>query len=127
MEKRILIVDDERSSAELMHKILEAEGYSPVCLYSAKTALEMLAKESIQVMFFDLQMPEMNGIELCRKVRQQNQLAWITAVTGTRALFEISECREAGFDDYLTKPIDFELVGAISREAFARLSRWRGK
>lgn len=127
MDKKILIVDDERSCGELMIKILEAEGYKPLYLNSPLETLDLLSKESIQVMFFDLQMPEMNGIELCRKVRQQNQLAWITAITGTRALFEISACREAGFDDYLTKPIDFELVGSISREAFARLARWRGK
>ncbi len=127
MDKKILIVDDEKNSADLIAKILEAEGYKPLCLYSASEALDVLAKDSIQVMFFDLQMPGMNGIELCRRVRLHNQLAWITAVTGTRALFEISECREAGFDDYLTKPIDFELVGSISREAFARLARWRGK
>lgn len=127
MEKKILIVDDEKDTADLIAKILEAEGYKPVCLYSASKVLELLAKETIQVMFFDLQMPEMSGMELCRKVRQHNQLAWITAITGNRALFEISECREAGFDDYLTKPIDFELVGAISRDAFTRLTRWRGK
>ena len=127
MDNKILIVDDEKNSADLIAKILEAEGYKTVCFNSASEALDLLAKDSIQVMFFDLQMPGMNGIELCRRVRLHNQLAWITAVTGTRALFEISECREAGFDDYLTKPIDFELVGAISREAFARLARWRGK
>ena len=127
MEKKILVVDDEKSTADLISKILEAEGYTPLCFYSPLKALEFLSKESIQVMFIDLQMPEMNGMELCRKVREHNQLAWITAITGNRALFEISECREAGFDDYLTKPIDFELVGAISRDAFTRLSRWRGK
>jgi len=75
-------------------------------------------------MFFDLKMPEINGIDLCRKVREKNRIALIYAVTGYTSLFQLSECREAGFDDYFTKPFEMELLTSVLKQSFEKMQRW---
>ena len=127
MDKKILVVDDEQNIAGVLADFLESEGFRVFKIYDPVEAIPLLQRESIQVMFLDLQMPRLSGIELCRKIRQKNQLAWITAVTGNRALFEIAECREAGFDEYLTKPVDLDRILKIATDAFDRLVLWRGR
>jgi DNA-binding response OmpR family regulator len=67
----------------------------------------------------------MDGIELCRQIRKTKPVSMIYAMTGWAALFEIDECREAGFDDYFEKPLDMEMLLSVLDQAFARLERWR--
>ena len=105
MEKKILVVDDEASIRELFEDILGASGYKIFTAEGAEQALEILKQENIDVIFLDLKLFGMNGIELCRQIRSFNPVSLIHAMTGWSALFEIAECREAGFDDFFTKPI----------------------
>jgi len=67
----------------------------------------------------------MNGIELCRQIRKTRPVSMIYAMTGWSALFEIDECREAGFDDYFEKPLDMEKLFVLVEQAFERLERWK--
>jgi CheY-like chemotaxis protein len=67
----------------------------------------------------------MNGIELCRQIRKTRPIAIIYAITGWSGLFEIEECREAGFDDYFKKPISLELLFKSVEDAFEKLDRWK--
>jgi DNA-binding response OmpR family regulator len=127
MDKKILLVDDDSNALSFLKDLLENNGYKVFAADNGKSALRILEKETVSVMYFDLDMPQMSGIELCRKIRENNQLAWICAVTGARALFEIAECREAGFDDYFTKPVDIELILKNTSEAFSRFERWKGR
>ena len=127
MDKKVLVVDDEINQLQLLNSFLSDEGYSVYTADSGKGALDTLKKESIFIIYSDLQMPAMNGIELCKKIREVNQLAWVCAITGARSLFEIAECREAGFDDYFLKPLDLALILKNTQDAFLRLERWKGK
>ena len=76
-------------------------------------------------MFLDLNLPGMDGIELCREIRKSFPLAVIYALTGYASLYELADCREAGFDDYFTKPASLDVLSRASREAFERLARWQ--
>jgi CheY-like chemotaxis protein len=82
-------------------------------------------REDINIIFLDLKLFGVSGIELCRKIRKMKPLAIVHAVTGWAALYEIEECREAGFDDFFTKPVNLELLLKATGAAFEKLERWR--
>lgn len=125
--REILVVDDETAIRELFKDTLGRAGYAVICAGSAEEALEILKKRNRYVMFFDIKLAGMSGIELCREVRKDNHIALVFAMTGYAGLFELSDCRGAGFDDYFPKPIRVETILEAAREAFEKLDRWRGK
>lgn len=127
MEKKILVVDDEVSIRTLLDRAFTRAGYKPVVAESAEKALEILEDETIQVMFVDLKLPGMNGIEFCREVQKKNPIATRFAMTGYSSVFELAECRDAGFEDYFLKPINLEVFLKTAEEAFAKLERWKRK
>lgn len=125
MDKKILIVDDEEALRNIFKTVLEKEGYMVTAAGSAEKALEVMEEESFMVMFLDLNLPRMNGVELCKKIREDNPVPCIYAVTGFSSLFELVNCREAGFDDYFVKPIKMDMLKKIANESFEKISRWR--
>ncbi len=124
MPKKVLVVDDEPQSREVIKIALEREGYSICGVASAEEALEVLENENFEVMFFDLGLPGMSGIVLCEEVRKKNPVAVIYAVTGFSEIFELADCRGAGFDDYFIKPIDLNTLIEAAHDAFKKISRW---
>lgn len=124
MDKKILIVDDEASIRTLLEKVFTKAGYMAFTAESGEAALELLEDNKIQVMFVDLKLPGMNGIDLCRKIRKDNPIACIYSMTGYGSLFELADCRDAGFDDYFLKPVDIEVFMKTAAESFEKLSRW---
>ena len=125
MTKKILVVDDEQSIRNLFEDTLNEVGYEVRLAEDGEQALRILKEEQIDVIFLDLRLFGMNGIELCRKIRKTKPLSIIYAMTGWSALFEIEECREAGFDDYFIKPFEPQQMAKTVEEAFERLDRWK--
>ena len=122
MSKQILIVDDEKDVTDMLSEAFTRKGYKVVCAYSAAEALALLTPE-IQVMFLDLKLPGgMDGLELCRQIRKDHPSACIYAMTGHSSLFELADCRKAGFDDYFTKPINLAMFYMAAEQAFARVA-----
>ena len=109
-DRHILVVDDELAILTALEKVFSRAGYRSYLAETAEEALGILEKENINVMFLDLNLPGMNGVELCRKIRKDRPIAVIHAITGYASLFELTDCREAGFDDYFTKPADMEML-----------------
>jgi DNA-binding response OmpR family regulator len=122
---KILVVDDEVSIRELFDLYFTKEGYEVILAASGDEALETLKSRDSDVIFLDLKLFGMNGIELCRQIRKTKPVSMIYAMTGWAALFEIDECREAGFDDYFEKPLDMDMLVSVVDEAFLRLARWK--
>ncbi|HMA61439.1 MAG TPA: response regulator [bacterium] len=127
MNDKVIIVDDEKSLLELYCDIFEETEYTVFAETNPVEALDTIQDENIQVMFFDLKMPEMSGLDLCRKIREKNSIALIHAITGHSSLFELSEVREAGFDDYFNKPISPGLLMSAADQAFDKMKRWSRK
>ncbi|HOW57922.1 MAG TPA: response regulator [Smithellaceae bacterium] len=125
MKGKILVVDDEASVRELFDSVFTGADYEVISAATGTEALEILKYESIDVIFLDLKLFGMNGIELCRQIRKTKPVSLIYAITGWAALFEIDECREAGFDDYFEKPLDMDMLLKLVEQAFARLQRWK--
>ena len=125
MKDKILVVDDEMSIRSLFEEVLSEAGYDVHLAENGELALDILKREEIGVIFLDLRLFGMNGIELCRNIRKTNPVSMIYAMTGWAALFEIEECREAGFDDYFTKPVSPETLSKAVEDAFEKLKRWK--
>lgn len=125
MERKLLVVDDEISIRELFQSAFGEAGYEVYIAENGEQALQILHKLNIDLIFLDLKLFGMNGIDLCRQIKQNYPVSIIYAITGWSGLFEIGECREAGFDDYFTKPVSLDLLFQAVEEAFAKLDRWK--
>lgn len=125
MEKRILIVDDEESIRKMLKEAFDKVGYTTVTAPSGEEARAILRKENIHVVFLDLKLPDTSGLDLCREIKHKNPVACVYAVTGYSSVFEILDCREAGFDDYFTKPVNLSLFLKTAQDAFERIERWQ--
>ena len=123
--QKLLFVDDEKAVLTVLERSFSHLGYAVHTASSGESALEVLCAEEIHVMFFDLNMPGMSGIELCRQVKAERPMALIFALTGYAGLFELSECREVGFDDYFQKPVDLKLLHTIVQDAMDKQRRWK--
>ena len=127
MKKEVLIVDDEKAIRELLSTALERTGFIPVTAASAEEAIEILKTNQIPCMYLDLKLPGMSGLELCRKIRKDNPMACIHAMTGYGKVFELMDCREAGFDDYFLKPLSLKVFLESANDSFKKIERWRRK
>ena len=124
-EKKILVVDDEVHIRDMLEQAFSKAGYTVRLAESAEETLDILKDDKIQVIFLDLKLPGMNGLKLCRKIRKEFPIAIIHAITGYASLFELADCREAGFDDYFNKPVDLKLLFKAAQDAFEKIDRWK--
>ncbi len=125
MDKKILVVDDEELIRNLLKDAFTRAGYLVRTAESAEEAMNILRKESILVMYLDLKLPGMDGTDLCAKIRLQNPIAIINALTGYSDLFGLLKCRKVGFDDFFTKPISIKILLESAEQAFEKLERWQ--
>lgn len=127
MERKLLIVDDERSIRDLFQSAFSHPEYQVHLAENGEQALDILKQNKIDLIFLDLRLFGMNGIELCRRIRKDKPISIIYAITGWTGLFEVEECREAGFDDFFTKPVKLEVIFRAVETAFEKLERWKQK
>lgn len=121
MPRKILVVDDEPAIRDILKSFFHEFGYEVAAAPDGREALRILDQEPIQVMLLDLNMPGMNGLDLCRAIRPRQPKARIFALTGFHRLFTPDSARQAGFDGYLTKPADLHSILALVRSAFTQL------
>ena len=105
LSKKILVVDDEKSLREIMKIKLIKLGYDPECAQNGKEALEILDKEEFPLILMDLRMPEMDGIELCVRIKDRKPETVIYAFSGVVTEDEFYELEEMGFDG-----VDFQII-----------------
>ncbi|MCX5847758.1 MAG: response regulator [Deltaproteobacteria bacterium] len=123
-EKKILVVDDEVSILDMLKDAFSSAGYTVLTAESAENAIKIFRQESIMVMFLDLNLPGMSGMELCKLIRKQNQIGIIYAFTGYSNFYGLLDCRAAGFDDFFVKPVKLDVLLKAAQEAFEKLERW---
>ncbi|MBI5522065.1 MAG: response regulator [Desulfarculus sp.] len=121
MSPKILVVDDEPAIRDILTSFFKEFGYEVSAARDGREALSILEQEPIQVMLFDLNMPGMSGLDLCRAIRPKQPQARIFALTGFHRLFTPDSARQAGFDGYLTKPADLHQILDMVRTAFNQL------
>lgn len=116
MRGKILIVDDEQMMCEMLEDDLKRNGFHPTCYISAEKALDALKTESFDVLLTDLNLPNMNGIELCERVVSNRPDIPVIVITAFGSMETAIAAIRAGAYDFVTKPIDTQfLVLALDR------------
>ena len=105
---RILCVDDEPKILKFLEAILVKNGYEVIPAENGEEALEKIKKERIDLILSDVTMPQMDGFELCRKIKEDERYRGIPVVmiTGLTAKVDRVKGIEAGAEDFISKPID---------------------
>lgn len=103
--KRVLIVEDEKRMADLIALYLRPHDYACEKVYHAKEALDYIESEMFDMVLLDIMMPEINGWELCEKVRRFSDIP-IIMITARDQQEDIVKGLKIGADDYITKPFD---------------------
>lgn len=115
---RILVVEDDADTRDLVTLMLERAGHHVRARANGFEAWEALRHENYPLLVVDCMMPEMDGFELCRKVRSaQRRYSYIIMLTAYGGRDNYLKGMEAGADDFLTKPCDFEELKARLRVA----------
>jgi CheY-like chemotaxis protein len=116
--KKILVVDDEKAICEVMSLVLERAGYCVVAANSPEEAIAAMRVDEFPVMFIDFNLPGMSGADLCKTIKSAYPGCIAFLVTGYAPESVLSECRSAGFKDFLIKPVDLKILCAVAGEAF---------
>lgn len=117
---RILLAEDEPNVAGIINKGLTEQGYSVTVALDGKTALQLAYSSTFDIMILDIMLPHINGMDLCRQLRQNNILTPILFLTALSTTDNIVAGLDAGADDYLVKPFKFAELEARIKSLFRR-------
>jgi two-component system, OmpR family, KDP operon response regulator KdpE len=118
--KRILVVDDELAIIKLLRANLNAEGFEVLTAMDGAQAIQTIEKEAPDLVILDIMMPEMNGFEVCRHVREWSQVP-IIMLSAKGSEDDKVKCLDIGADDYITKPFGINELVARVRAVFRRV------
>ncbi|MCP3773445.1 response regulator transcription factor [Paenibacillus sp. MZ04-78.2] len=114
MKKKILVVDDEPSISMLIEFNLKLVGFEVHCVYDGEAVFQAIQHFRPDLIVLDLMLPKMDGIQVCRKLRGQNNLVPIIMLTAMQDLSDKIAGLDNGADDYMTKPFSpQELISRI--------------
>ena len=121
MEQKLLIVDDEAHIRMLLEQTLEEledEDVNFLTAENGEEALSIIQEEKPQLVFLDVMMPKMNGMEVCRRVKKELGLneVFIVLLTAKGQELDRQKGQEVGADVYMTKPFDPEMILKTARE-----------
>lgn len=120
MKPRILIVEDEPAIADTIQYALETDGFQTVLLTSGQPVLPYLSGEKIDLVILDIGLPDINGLELCKKIRLANNLPIIFLTARSDEIDRVVGL-EIGADDYVTKPFSPRELSARVRAVLRRM------
>lgn len=107
IKNKILIVDDDESVNNFLMKFLRSKGYVSIqSAASGKDALEVIKKEDIKLVLLDIKLPDMNGIEILRKIKEIKKDINVIMITGFPDEATAKEAVKLGAYDYIMKPFD---------------------
>jgi DNA-binding response OmpR family regulator len=117
---RVLIVEDEQEMAELLAQGLTGEGHSTALAYTGIDGLQLAQIYSFDAIVLDLMLPGIDGFEVARRLRQNQNRTPILILTARDALPDIVKGLDTGADDYITKPFSFTEFSARLRAVSRR-------
>jgi DNA-binding response OmpR family regulator len=106
-QRKILLVEDEPKIADSLKLGLEETGYSVVVAYDGSIGYKLFLSQNFDLVILDINLPGLNGYELCKKIRERNTLVPVVMLTALNALNDKIEGYDAGADDYIAKPFEF--------------------
>ena len=113
---KLLIVDDEDGLRSIMKDELTNRGYDVTDAEGGQAALDKLKSESFDVIILDVRMPDIDGLDVLRQLRQTNTTSRVIMLTGVDELKIAKDSLALGADDFMTKPFQFQnLIACIDR------------
>lgn len=124
MSQRILVVDDEIDSCEVVADYLGKRGYSVATATTSEEALSKLLREKPDLILLDIRMPGMDGIECLRRIKELDKEVLVIMVTCVTDTERAKQALKLGAVDYFTKPLGFSaLENAISIHLFLKSAK----
>ncbi|MCA0230451.1 MAG: response regulator transcription factor [Bacteroidetes bacterium] len=105
---KVLLVEDEDRLASFIRKGISAEGYEVEVAYDGRMGLSLFRKNSYDIILLDVNLPHINGFELCQLIRADNETVPVLMLTALDSLADKADGFNAGADDYLAKPFEFQ-------------------
>jgi DNA-binding response OmpR family regulator len=123
----IMIVEDETAISDLIQKTYASAGYNQVERYAnPAVALEMFKKKKYHILLADMMMPEIDGVEFLRQIREYDPLTQVIMMTAHSTLDRLLTCLELGANDCILKPLKSDdYVLEVVDDAIKKLERWR--
>ena len=123
--RKILVVDDDTKTVDLVKLYLERDGHSVLTAYDGLTALQTFREQQPHLVVLDVMLPGLNGVEVCRTLRSESDVPIIMLTARTRDEDKLTGL-DTGADDYVTKPFSPGELAARVRAVFRRLPAERG-
>ncbi|MEH7121474.1 response regulator transcription factor [Neobacillus vireti] len=118
---KLLIIEDEKSLARFIELEMQHEGYQTTVAADGRIGLQLALTESWDAILLDLLLPELNGMEVCRRIRQTNKTIPIIMITARDSVLDRVSGLDSGADDYIIKPFAIEELLARLRSLFRRV------
>jgi two-component system nitrogen regulation response regulator GlnG len=116
---RILVADDERSIRWVLKESLTAAGHEVIEVTNGREALDRLREKDIHLAFLDIRMPEVSGLDIVTRAREEGLDATLVVMTAQATMANAVEAMKRGAYDYLTKPFDLDMIGLLVDRAIA--------
>ena len=120
IKMRIMLVDDEERFLQTTQKLLAKNGYEAMTATNGLECLQKLEQELVHVVILDVKMPDMDGVETLKRIKQQFPMTEVIMLTGHATAESAVEGMKSGATDYLVKPADIETLIAKAEAAFNR-------
>jgi CheY-like chemotaxis protein len=118
---RILVAEDNIVNQKLIQRVLNNLGYKPQIVGNGQEAVQAIHDNSFDLIFMDVQMPELDGLEATRQIRLRGgDQPVIVAMTANAMQGDKEECIKAGMDDYISKPVKLDVLVTM-------LEKWASK
>jgi len=120
-EKKLLVVDDDTAYLNVLEKVFSKMDYTAEFTGSSKEALEKLTKEHFPLIITDLDMPGLDGVELCKQIKKIDPKSIVYALSGYIVEYDAENLEKSGFDGYLSKPAKIEVLQQAIEGAFDKI------
>jgi len=111
MWEKVLVVDDERQIRDLLREFLTSDAYEVILASNGKEAIELAEREHPDVILLDVKMPEIDGIKVCQRLKEEPSTQFIPIIVITGYVDNKIHAIEAGADDFVHKPINLTELG----------------
>ena len=117
---RILLIDDDKNTANGLRKILLQDGYDTSCVYTGNEAISLIDTEHFDIVITDMKLPDISGFSIIEKVKKKDPDIPVIMITAFSSLQTAIDAMKKGADDYLTKPVNIEELELILKKIWEK-------
>ena len=116
----ILLIDDDKNTANGLRKILLQDGYDTSCVYTGNEAIDLIDTEHFDIVITDMKLPDVSGFSIIERVKKKDADIPVIMITAFSSLQTAIDAMKKGADDYLTKPVNIEELELILKKIWEK-------